>query len=111
MKKSTFLILILLGFVFIQSACKTTSEELTPGTSIDSSKSEACFFNSYNKVASLQLSGETDLYEIPPQQHICLERSLGTYTYELKVGRRTSKSRRVDFKQYHTTEVTLAFIR
>jgi len=103
--------LILLGFFFIQSACTTMSEGLIPGTLIDYSQSEVCFFNSYNKVANLQLSGETNLYEIPPREHICLTRPLGTYTYQLKVGRRARKSRSVDFKQYHITEVTLAFRR
>jgi len=107
MKNLTIFGLLLLAFILMLSSCFTSKEPRQHITKTQ--KAEVCFLNHSAKVAEVQFSGEKQIHKVHPQQELCLKRFAGTYTYNLKIGRKTSKNLSVYFEEGSTSEVSLTF--
>ncbi len=109
MKNHTIFGLLFLALMLMLSSCFTSKEPRQYITKTQ--KAEVCFLNHSAKVAEIQFSGEKQIHKVYPQQELCLKRFAGTYTYKLKIGRRTSRNLSVTFKEGSTAEVALTFAR
>jgi len=108
MKNLTTFGLILLALILILSSCATSKKPKQHSTR-GNTKAEVCFLNHSAKVAEIQFSGEKHIHKVHPQQEVCLKRFPGTYTYDLKIGRKTSRNLTIDFEKGSTAEISLTF--
>ena len=105
MKNHTIFGLLFLGFILLLFSCNTTKPQ--QDRSRGNIKAEVCFWNYATKVAEIQFSGEKYIHKVHPQQELCIKRLPGTYTYNLTIGRKTSKNLMVEFDEDSTGEVAL----